>query len=233
VAVSTPSGDQAAAEEAVAVTCALLPAQAEVERVPCSTPDHAPDLVARLAGERRDGPRILLVGHLDTVVAHADHRPLAEEDGRLLGSGAVDMKGGDVLVLGVLRALATRREGFAEAALLLVNDEEWRVGVFGHVERFAGFDACLCFEAGQTTAEGDEAVVVKRKAAGTVRITATGRSSHSDRRRTRVPTRCWRSPTRPARWPPCHDPRGPDRLTAVPTVMRSGEAFNVVLPPES
>ena len=60
------------------------------------------------------------------------------------------MKGGDVLALGVLRALATRAGDFAEVALLLVCDEEWRVGaVRATSTRFAGFDACLCFEAGQ------------------------------------------------------------------------------------
>ena len=93
--------------------------------------------------------RLLLLGHLDTVVAHDEHRPLTREGERLLGSGAIDMKGGDVLALGVLRALATRADQFAEAALLLVCDEEWRVGPFVHVPRFEGFDACLCFEAGQ------------------------------------------------------------------------------------
>ena len=49
---------------------------------------------------------------------------------------------------------------------------------FGHVERFAGFDACLCFEAGEL-AGGDEGVVVRRKAAGTIHVTAHGRSAHS------------------------------------------------------
>ena len=89
------------------------------------------------------------------------------------------MKGGDVLALGVLRALATRAGDFAEAALLLVCDEEWRVGPFVHVPRFEGFDACLCFEAGQLADDDLEAVVVRRKAAGTLSVTAHGRSAHS------------------------------------------------------
>ena len=49
----------------------------------------------------------------------------------------------------------------------------------GPAGRFAGYDACLCFEAGQLTAEGEEAVVIRRKAAGTLRVLATGRASHS------------------------------------------------------
>ena len=90
------------------------------------------------------------------------------------------MKGGDVLALGVLRALAARAGDLGEAALLLVNDEEWRLGRFGHVQRFAGWDACLCFEAGELDpGSGEDAVVVRRKAAGTVKVVAQGRSAHS------------------------------------------------------
>ena len=44
VAVSSPSGDAHAAEEAAAVVTALLPTEAQIERPPCSTPDYAPDL---------------------------------------------------------------------------------------------------------------------------------------------------------------------------------------------
>ena len=50
VGISTPSGDAEAAEAAVGATLAMLPAAAEVERIPCSSPDHAPDLLARLRG---------------------------------------------------------------------------------------------------------------------------------------------------------------------------------------
>ena len=89
------------------------------------------------------------------------------------------MKGGVVLALGVARALASRPEAFAEIGVLLVTDEEWRTHPFAHVERFAGYDACLCFEAGERTPDGEEGVVVRRKAAGTLRVSATGRASHS------------------------------------------------------
>ena len=177
VAISTPSGDRHGAEEAVALVAALAPNEATIERVPCSTVDHAPDLVVHLTGQ--GSRRVLLLGHLDTVIAHEEHRPLTRDGDRLIGSGAVDMKGGDVLALGVLRALAARTAEFAEAALLLVCDEEWRAGPFVHVPRFAGFDACLCFEGGQLAEDGLEAVVVKRKAAGTLSVTAHGRSAHS------------------------------------------------------
>ena len=226
VGVSSPSGDVAGAEECAAICAALLPADAAVERPACSSPGHAPDLLARVAGTGTR--RILLLGHLDTVVAHGHHRPLRRDGAHLVGSGAVDMKGGVVLALGAFRALAARRGDFAEAALLLVCDEEWRTAAFGHVDRFAGWDACLCFEAGELTPDGVEGVVVRRKAAGTIKVRARGRAAHSgsapDRGRNALLALAAASQAVAA----CHAPDGPDRLTAVPTVLHAGDAFNVV-----
>jgi glutamate carboxypeptidase len=226
VAVSSPSGDVHGAEECAAVCAALLPADAAVERPPCSSAGHAPDLLARVAGTGTR--RILLLGHVDTVIAHAHHKPLRRDGDQLLGSGAVDMKGGVVLALGVLRALAQRTADFAEAALLLVCDEEWRTARFRHAERFAGWDACLCFEAGELTPDGHEGVVVRRKAAGTIRVHAKGRAAHSgsapDRGRNALLALAAAAQAVAAR----HAPDGPDHLTAVPTVLHAGDAFNVV-----
>ena len=106
------------------------------------------------------------------------------------------MKGGVVLALGVARALAARPELFAELALLLVTDEEWRTAQFAHVERFRGYDACLCFEAGELGPGGEEGVVVRRKAAGTLRVPrARARRALRQRARPGRATRCWRWPT--------------------------------------
>jgi glutamate carboxypeptidase len=226
VAISTPSGDVHGAEEAIALVAALAPNEATIERVPCSSPDHAADLIVRLAGS--GSRRLLLLGHLDTVVAHEEHRPLTRDGDRLLGSGAIDMKGGDVLALGVLRALATRAGAFAEAALLLVCDEEWRIGPFVHVPRFAGFDACLCFEAGQLAEDDLEAVVVRRKAAGTLSVTAHGRSAHSGSAPDKGINALLALASAAQAVAGSQDPHGPQRLTAVPTVLHAGDAFNVV-----
>jgi glutamate carboxypeptidase len=226
VSVSSPSGDVQGADECAAVCAALLPDEAVIERIPCSSPGHAQDLLATLHGT--GSKRVLLLGHLDTVVAHDRHRPLQRAGGKLVGSGAIDMKGGDVLAIGVMRALAKRLDAYATIALLLVCDEEWRTGDLAHVGRFAGYDACLCFEGGEQTATGEDAVVVRRKAAGTVRITARGRAAHSgsapDRGRNALLALAAAAQAVAA----CHDPAGPDRLTSVPTILNSGEAFNVV-----
>src|SRR3954447_7007605 len=226
VAVSSPSGDRHGADECASVCAALTPDDAQLERVPCSSPNHADDLIARLAGTGEG--RILLLGHLDTVIAHAAHRPLAREGEKLIGSGSVDMKGGVVLSLGVLRALAARPQDYAEVALLLVCDEEWRTAPFSHTERFAGWDACLCFEGGARNADGQEGVVVRRKAAGTLKIKARGRAAHSGSAPDRGRNALLALAAAAQAVAGCHDPDGPDHLTAVPTVMHAGDAFNVV-----
>jgi glutamate carboxypeptidase len=226
IAVSSPSGDLHGAEEAVAVCAALLPAEAELERVDSSTPGNAPDLIARLAGSGTR--RMLLLGHVDTVVVHAAHSALRREGARLYGTGTTDMKGGVILALGLARALAARSSSFAELGVLLVTDEEWRTHPFVHVGRFEGFDACLCFEAGERGPAGEEGVVVRRKAAGTLRATATGRSAHSGSAPDQGANALLALARVAALLSERHDPGGPDHLSVVPTILRSGDAFNVV-----
>jgi glutamate carboxypeptidase len=226
VDISSPSGDVSGAQAAVDVCISLLPDGATITRPDCSTPGCAPDLVARLRGT--GSGRLILLGHVDTVFAHGEHVPLRDEGDRLYGSGTIDMKGGDILALGVARAIAAQPSSFAELAVVMVCDEEWRVDPFLRVEEFAGFDACLCFEGGYLTPEGDEGVVVRRKAAGTLLVDAHGRAAHSgsapDQGRNALLALA-RVADHVAGF---HDPEGPDQLSVVPTVMRSGEAFNVV-----
>ena len=81
VGVSSPSGDLEGAEECVALATAFLPTEAEIERLECSTPEHARDLVGRLRGSGE--PRVLLLGHLDTVVSH---EPTVRSRGRATAS---------------------------------------------------------------------------------------------------------------------------------------------------
>ncbi|HEX4365077.1 MAG TPA: M20/M25/M40 family metallo-hydrolase [Solirubrobacteraceae bacterium] len=227
VAISSPSGDVDGAERAFALAIELAPDGVRVERSACSSPGHADDLILTLPGTG-DGGRVVLLGHVDTVHQHDDHRPLTRDGDRLLGSGSVDMKGGDVLALGVLRELAGRTEDFAEIALLLVCDEEWRLGDFVHSARFAGWDACLCFEGGELSPAGDEGVVVRRKAAGTLRVRAHGRSAHSGSAPDAGANALLALAAAAQAVAAHHDPLGPAHLTAVPTVVHCGEAFNVV-----
>lgn len=226
VAVSSPSGDLAGAEEAIAVCSALLPPESDVARIASSTAGSADDLLVRIEGQGQR--RLLLLGHLDTVIGHRAHVPLRRAGDRLRGPGTADMKGGVVLALGVARELSENPGIFGEIAILLVTDEEWRTQEFLHAPRFAGYDACLCFEAGQLGAGGEEGVIVRRKAAGTMRVVASGRAAHSgsapDQGRNALLGLARVALSLSAH----HDPDGARRLSVVPTVVRSGDAFNVV-----
>lgn len=226
VAISTPFGDVAAAEQVFELCRELLPAGSEFERPPCSTAGCAPDLIARIAGTGLG--RLLLLGHVDTVVAHSDHRPPRREGGRLYGSGTADMKGGVAIMLALARELALAPTEFAELAVLLVCDEEWRVAPFVHVEKFAGYDTCLCFEAGERAPDGAEGVVVKRKGAATLRVRSTGRAAHSGSAPLDGHNALLALAHAAIVLTATADPTGPEQLTVVPTIVRAGEALNVV-----
>ncbi|MER7787420.1 succinyl-diaminopimelate desuccinylase [Streptomyces sp. NPDC097640] len=94
--VDTPSesGHEAALADAVEAALARLP-HLDVSRV-----GHS--VVARTHAGRPT--RVVLAGHLDTVPA-ADNLPSRIEDGRLLGLGACDMKGGVAVALRTAAAL--------------------------------------------------------------------------------------------------------------------------------
>ena len=82
-------------------------------------------------------------------------------------AAAVDMKGG--VVLAHRRAARARRSARRTTPRSRCCSSATRSGARRRSPtstRFAGFDACLCFEARRAHADGDEGVVVRRKAAG-------------------------------------------------------------------
>ncbi len=92
--------------------------------------EERPNLVARLRGEQ-DGPRLVLLSHVDTVLADPDdwqHDPWSGEiaDGELWGRGAQDMK--NHTAAEVMAAVSLVREGWrpARGELMVITtvDEE-------------------------------------------------------------------------------------------------------------
>ena len=73
------------------------------------------------------GPKILMIGHLDTVFAKDDdfqhYTPI--DDSHIAGPGITDMKGGDVIMIAALRAL--KKQGLLDGLsikIIMTGDEE-------------------------------------------------------------------------------------------------------------
>lgn len=137
---------------------------------------RAGHLVAERKGTR--GKRLLLIGHLDTVLPGGNFR---QEGNKVFGSGTNDMKGGDLVMIHALRALyATGALDQTQIIVVLTGDEE-SAGRPVEISRAALFDAAkrsdlaLSFE----TAIGHTATVARRGSAGwSVEVQgATGHSS--------------------------------------------------------
>ncbi len=143
-------------------------------------------VVARTHGS---GPRILLLGHHDTVfpLGTAAARPVRVEGERALGPGVADMKGGVLVGLAALERLA---ESELAVELHCVPDEEGRNVAPFTLTTMHGADAALCLECGRESG----AIVTSRKAGCWVTITAHGVPAHAGTSPTRAARRCarWR-----------------------------------------
>ena len=131
------------------------------------------------------GKRVLLIGHLDTVFEPASSVPLWERRGdRVRGQGVSDMKGGDVIIVEALRALASAGVlKDARIAVMLTGDEE-STGTPRPVSTAALFelarqaDYALSFEAAGRR-EGRNVAVIARRSIATWTLTAHGKQGHS------------------------------------------------------
>jgi glutamate carboxypeptidase len=127
-----------------------------------------------------DGPKVVILGHADTVwpAGTAAEWPFEHRGETASGPGVGDMKACVVMAThAIAAALDAGLDGIGFIELLLVPDEELgSVGSRGWIEeRVAGAGACLGLEAGWP---GD-GVVLERGAVGAIRVVARGRSAHS------------------------------------------------------
>jgi glutamate carboxypeptidase len=161
------------------VAASLSELGAEVERIPHAPAAGQPRLgdvvVARLAGS---GPRLLLIGHMDTVFdpGTAAERPFRITNGRALGPGVADMKGG---LLAGLHALAALQTVGARPAVTFVANPDEEIGsrfskrIIGDL--IPAHDAALVLECAR--ANGD--IVSARKGIADLHVTITGRAAHA------------------------------------------------------
>jgi glutamate carboxypeptidase len=132
----------------------------------------------------RDGapgrPRLLLMGHMDTVYPVGRGQSFRRgDDGRAYGSGVIDMKSGLVTMLAAVAALdaAVPPNGRPAIRVFLNSDEEpgsprSRLAMADVVR---GVDGAFVLE----PAEPDGSLVLERKGVGIVRIEFVGRSAHA------------------------------------------------------
>jgi glutamate carboxypeptidase len=121
----TPEGVNRVAD---VVADALGELGASVERVAHRPADGRPQLgdlvIGRLAGR---GPRLLLIGHMDTVFdpGTAAARPYRASDDRATGPGVTDMKSG---LLAGLHAIAALHEAGEQPAITFVANPDEEIG---------------------------------------------------------------------------------------------------------
>jgi glutamate carboxypeptidase len=134
-------------------------------------------LVARRVARDLLSPRVLLVGHADTVFPPSDTRRFAVDGERYRGPGAADMKGGLVVALEALRALGPDVLSGLEVEVLVNGDEELGSPHSRELvrERARGARAALVFE----NSEDEAAVIVGRKGLGRATISIRGRAAHA------------------------------------------------------
>jgi glutamate carboxypeptidase len=226
VSISTPSGDVAGGSLITRAVCKTAGRVSHIEYLPSSTEGFPDDLeiTQRGTGEKK----LLLLGHLDTVFPHERHWQLEERKDRWCGPGVIDMKGGVAIALAVLRALKHMKAAYSELVLLLVADEEWRAHPLRHTERYRDFDACLCFEAGRTMEDGTETVVTRRKAVATIRIARSGVSGHAADAFEQNGTNAIFDLVSMVLNLNEKNKQRRGMLSVVPTILRVGEAVNVV-----
>ncbi len=142
--------------------------------------DLPPTAVCRRC-EGRPGPRVLIAGHIDTVFDPAGTflTMRTSDDGRIgNGPGVVDMKGGILIAVNALEALA--EAGVETAWAFSLNSDE-ETGSY-HSERAlrrvaSEADVGIALE----PALPDGSLAISRKGSGQFMIEARGRSAHAGR----------------------------------------------------
>ena len=127
--------------------------------------------------QHKNAPKLLLLGHLDTVFPPGIFESFSEDEKWVYGPGTCDMKGGNFVALSALRNLHQKYGQICNIDVLLVSDEETGSDDSKFVTRQIAhqYAACLDFEA----AGSDHEVVVGRKGVATYKITLKGVAAHA------------------------------------------------------
>ena len=139
------------------------------------------DTVVATFDGRAGAPRVLLIGHMDTVFEPGTvaARPFRIEDGVAYGPGVTDMKSGLLAGLYALKALVGELGGVPFERLTFIANPDEEIGSpssTAHIRAAAlNVDACFVLECAR--ANGD--IVSARKGILDTRITVEGRAAHA------------------------------------------------------
>jgi glutamate carboxypeptidase len=130
------------------------------------------------------GPRILLIGHLDTVFeADSPFQKFERIDARTArGPGIIDMKGGDVIIVQALKALHATGQLKAMNVVVVMTGDEEDPGLPLSRARVPLIDAAkgAAFAIGFEDGDGDPAhAIVARRGTTEWQLTVTGATGHS------------------------------------------------------
>ena len=127
--------------------------------------------------QSRDGKKMLLLGHLDTVFPPNSFEEYKEDDEWIYGAGVCDMKGGNFVAYKALKNIYNEFGKIYNIDFLLVSDEETGSddSKFLSAKLASNYDYCMVFEASGLNGE----VVEARKGVGTFFIDIEGKASHA------------------------------------------------------
>ncbi len=130
-----------------------------------------------LISSHREGKKLLLLGHLDTVFPPNTFENFIEDEEWIYGPGVCDMKGGNYVALQSLRNAYEKFGDIHNIDFLLVSDEETGSDDSKHLSAKLAkeYDYCMVFEAAGLHDE----VVVGRKGVGTFFIDIEGIAAHA------------------------------------------------------
>jgi glutamate carboxypeptidase len=121
---------------------------------------------------------VAIVGHLDTVFPAGTFEGFTRDGALARGPGVLDMKGGLVVAIEALRALAASGVlARVKARFVIVSDEEVGSPEGQAVlrEELRGASAALVLEAGRAA----DAIITARKGTGSAKVTAHGKAAHA------------------------------------------------------
>ncbi|WP_408068781.1 M20 family metallopeptidase [Williamsia herbipolensis] len=170
-----PGGTEASTVAVLAEAARGAGASVDVVEV---APDR-PNLVATLPGG--DGPGLMFLGHSDVVPTGpgwtADPFVPRVVDGRIIGRGATDMKGGLAAIVVAMNALRDEKLSGPVRLTCTVDEEEHGIGVRDLVSRPDGVSFLGCVVAEPTGLD----TVIACRGASYISVEIRGRAAHSGR----------------------------------------------------